>query len=110
MSTTSQVGIWLAIAPSHKVWMKIAQEFNFQTLQTMSNHTSVSEWWNELSQQPHPDSAQLLQVITYTAWNIWKERCRRVFDNRAMSIDQLVSIIKIDIANYRAAHVTRGIA
>ena len=34
----------------------------------------------------------------------------QLITERCQSIDQLVSIIKIDISNYRAAHVTRGIA
>ncbi|KAF8760504.1 hypothetical protein HU200_010127 [Digitaria exilis] len=34
------------------------------------------------------------QMVIYTAWNLWKERCRRVFDNKAMMVTQLVLLIK----------------
>jgi hypothetical protein len=44
--------------------------------------------------------AQINQEMTrkciYIIWNIWKERCRRVFDNRALNEDQLTSMIKHD--------------
>jgi hypothetical protein len=35
-------------------------------------------------------------AIYIVAWNIWKERCRMVYDNKAMSVNQLISIIKSD--------------
>jgi hypothetical protein len=33
----------------------------------------------------HPQantSSQTEQAVLYIAWNLWKERCRRVFDNK----------------------------
>jgi hypothetical protein len=42
------------------------------------------------------------QIITYTAWNIWKERCRHVYQNKATNEDQLAATIKQDIMSWTA--------
>ncbi|KAF8780482.1 hypothetical protein HU200_001607 [Digitaria exilis] len=44
------------------------------------------------------------QAVLYIAWNIWKERCRRVFDTKEMNASQLVLLIKQDIQNWHTAH------
>ncbi|KAF8645956.1 hypothetical protein HU200_066047 [Digitaria exilis] len=38
------------------------------------------------------------QLIIYTLWNLWKERCRRVFDNKTLSPIDLARVIKEEIA------------
>jgi hypothetical protein len=43
------------------------------------------------------------QKLIYTIWNIWKERCRRMYDNRAMTQTQLQSTIQLDVAQYAMA-------
>ena len=71
----------------------------------------MSDWWDDVSQWSQPEPARHLQIIIYTAWNLWKERCRRIFDNRALTQDQLVTVITSDIANYYiAAHATVGVS
>jgi hypothetical protein len=47
-----------------------------------------------------------LQVIIYTVWNVWKERCRRIFQNIATNADQLAGLSKQDVLAYRAANRT----
>jgi hypothetical protein len=44
-----------------------------------------------------------MQKVIYVVWNLWKERCRRVFDNRAMSADQLIHAIKDDVTQWQIA-------
>jgi hypothetical protein len=36
-------------------------------------------------------------VAVYTAWNLWKERCRRVFDNKTTDVQRLLESIQDDI-------------
>nr|CAB3446818.1 unnamed protein product [Digitaria exilis] len=47
---------------------------------------------------------QTEQAVIYIVWNIWKKRCRRVFDNKELSVPQLVLLIKQDIHNWHTAH------
>jgi len=63
----------------------------------------------ELNTATGLNSTQLRQFLTYAAWNIWKERCRRVFDNKALPAHQLVLLIMHDVAAYRLAHTTPAI-
>ncbi|KAF8653131.1 hypothetical protein HU200_062575 [Digitaria exilis] len=53
-----------------------------------------------VEQQQTQGSSQTEQIIIYIAWNIWKERCRRVFDNKEMMVSQLVILIRQDISNW----------
>jgi coenzyme F420-reducing hydrogenase gamma subunit len=45
---------------------------------------------------PNPKDP-IVQVIIYTAWNIWKERCRRNLDNRSFERADLCCVIRQDI-------------
>lgn len=56
---------------------------------------------------PNPKDP-IVQVIIYTAWNIWKERCRRNSDNRSFERADLCCVIRQDIVNYRMAVLTEG--
>jgi hypothetical protein len=44
-----------------------------------------------------------VQKLFYMAWNIWKERYGRVFDQKALTETQLQAIIKIDVQQWRIA-------
>jgi hypothetical protein len=37
------------------------------------------------------------QRVIYTTWNIWKERCIIVFENKATTPTQQINIIKDDV-------------
>jgi hypothetical protein len=37
------------------------------------------------------------------AWNLWKERCRRVFDNKGLTATDLQGLIVHDVAQWCAA-------
>jgi hypothetical protein len=52
------------------------------------------------------DSQAVTQKVLYTMWNQWKERCRRVFDNKAMSASQLQQEIKNDVRLWTIARRT----
>jgi hypothetical protein len=40
------------------------------------------------------------QRVIYTSWNIWKERCKRVFENKVTTPTQLINIIKDDVQQW----------
>lgn len=81
---------------------QIAPCFNFQL--PTQRHRTMHCWWHLLLPQGAADRINHLQVITYTVWNIWKERCHRVFQQIAITADQLASLIRQDILAYIEAN------
>jgi hypothetical protein len=43
------------------------------------------------------------QKVIYTTWNLWKERCRRVYDNSALTEAQLQEAIRVDVVQWNKA-------
>jgi len=66
------------------------------------NSTLVTEWCNfsktlveqHVGEPKRQATTERVKIITYTACNLWKEMCRRVFDNRALNPNQLSLAIK----------------
>jgi len=42
-------------------------------------------------------------LMIYIMWNLWKERNRRIFENKLLSMQQVAERIKEDLVQYRAA-------
>ncbi|KAF8693487.1 hypothetical protein HU200_038884 [Digitaria exilis] len=70
-----------------------------------NDYRRLLQWWTCMTESTHqPESIKIQHAVIYTAWNIWKERCRRVFDNKEMTVPQLVLLIKQDIQNWHTTH------
>lgn len=45
---------------------------------------NIRDWWAQLIKpQDQSNDEERAILITYTVWNLWKEKCRRVIDNKA---------------------------
>lgn len=55
-------------------------------------------WWN-LSTRGLPKECkrQVVSLLMYTTWNIWKERNRCIFDGKSSSAKQVLNLIKEEI-------------
>jgi hypothetical protein len=42
-------------------------------------------------------------MLTYTTWNLWKERNRRVFDSKSLQPHSVFSLIKEEVLLRRVA-------
>jgi hypothetical protein len=94
--------ICLQSALTQAIWQSIAQWSNLQL--PPQNVASMRRWWHTVTQGVAGNGDEQMQVIIYTIWNIWKERCRRVFQNKALTTDQLIQITRQDILDYREAN------
>jgi len=89
---------------SKRVWWHIAQQTGHLNIQPRQSVTNLKLWWSDLSGETQTaDPEHRNQIITYTTWNIWKERCRRVYDNKALTEIQLVAVIRQEVAALRQA-------
>jgi hypothetical protein len=62
-----------------------------------NGYRRFKSWWNSVL-IAHPLGAQeRAQKVIYMTWNIWKERCWRVFDNKGMTEGQLQALIRQDV-------------
>jgi hypothetical protein len=41
-----------------------------------------------------------MQKSIYTVWHLWKERCRRIFDNKALQPNVLATAVKLDVQQW----------
>jgi hypothetical protein len=89
---------------SRLVWQQL-EEWTDATNVHMQPGTDrrVKVWWTELQNGDTTGFASRLQRVIYTAWNLWKERCRRVYDSKAITEAQLESIIKLDVTQFNNA-------
>ncbi|KAF8730793.1 hypothetical protein HU200_016656 [Digitaria exilis] len=84
------------------VWNIMANWSNVQ-ITRLGNINRVMAWWEQMTNDGQDHTLELYQILLYTAWHIWKERCRRVFDNKTMAPTDLATIIQGDILAQRVA-------
>jgi hypothetical protein len=59
---------------------------------------TVRGWWNKLRQRRSNErSKREISLSLYVVWHIWKERCRRIFDQEAASPQVVAGLIRSDI-------------
>jgi len=78
------------------IWRQVELSHNEQGLSV--TRRNIKEWWRQITKtQGQVDHEQRARLITYTAWNLWKERCRRVFDNKACTTQEIIQQIANDV-------------
>lgn len=68
----------------------------YQGLKQNQHASRIKDLWIHLNTvQGHTQGAdqQRAQIVVYTPWNLWKQQCRRVFDNKAMDVQCLLDSI-----------------
>jgi hypothetical protein len=70
---------------------------------TASGYRRRQEWWRQMSMtgnQGNQECKKCEQKMIYTAWHIWKEWCRRAYDNKAVTTEWLQASIKVDVNSW----------
>jgi hypothetical protein len=85
--TTAEKHLHMVIKCSYSkaIWQQIATWFNVQVPPLTAR--TIRGRWRSLLRQGADDMSRHTQVIIYTLWNIWKERCRLVFRNVVVAAD-----------------------
>jgi hypothetical protein len=89
---------------SRVVWQGLQQWIGSNILQPpRSSYRPFKSWWNSMMRWNEPGKAARVQKVVYTAWNLWKERCRHVFDNKGRAATDLQGLIVHDVAQWCTA-------
>ncbi|KAJ1254768.1 hypothetical protein BS78_K328000 [Paspalum vaginatum] len=93
----------MAFCPFFKeVWTTIWHYFQLPTIQQPSTRIDLKKWCTLMTDCNDGTLAkERAQIIVYTAWNIWKERCRREFDNViTQTSTQIAANAQLDIRSF----------
>jgi hypothetical protein len=93
---------------SRSVWMALASWMGTDLKDPpATNYRRFQSWWRTMissGTQGTDEVHSRLQKLICTVWNLWKERCRRVFDNRAVEPAVLATnAIQSDVQQWRLA-------
>lgn len=80
---------------ARSVWALVGNDMGLPVLATNAQHAvSIMHWWNDMTSGL---GCRAKKTAIYTAWNIWKERNRRVFEHKSLQEAALLHLIKQDI-------------
>lgn len=85
---------------SKEVWAHMERLTGQQNLRSLTPIRNLKTRWTNLMGTTKERS----QIATCAIWNVWKERCRRVYDNKSCTPLQVVSMITHDVAMLQVAH------
>jgi hypothetical protein len=68
-----------------------------------NTYRCLQEWWISMIKTGTNVPKVREQRLIYTMWNIWKERYRRVYFNKAMTLSQVQNTITNNVELYQAA-------
>ena len=88
---------WPSMGKKMEQWTQALVERPTQGMQVM-------DWWEkELVHLPKKTRKVKAAFMIYTTWNIWKERNRRVFEQKVGSPVEVLHAIKMEINERRMA-------
>ena len=93
-----------AISPSKQVWLLVSN-WTWGIIQVPADQDEgLEDWWTRsLEMLPLVQKWSVAAIQLYSAWNIWKERNRRVFDQKSLQPPQVFQLIREEVNLRRVA-------
>nr|CAH67882.1 OSIGBa0153E02-OSIGBa0093I20.11 [Oryza sativa] len=92
-----------------RIWHHVAGWVGYHQLEPSQweEAHSVCQWWESLANTPNIPKKGLRSLILLVVWEIWKERNRRIFDNKEMAVGLLLAKIKEEASVWALAGAKR---
>jgi hypothetical protein len=88
---------------AREVWMLVAH-WSENLVSVSRPGVGLEDWWNSSTNSlPKDRRARVSAIIIYTTWNLWKERNRRVFNNKSSTPSHVLALIKEEVQLRRLA-------
>ena len=88
------------------VWSQVLSWENWSLPQQTNpaNFDCISVWWEEAAKTVQKNQRRDFNgLVIYIMWNLWKERNRRIFENKLQSVQQVAERVKEDLVLYKRA-------
>ena len=87
-----------------QVWLLVNSWTNGVIPLPIDLDVHVDDWWRRsLSPLNAAQKRYVAAILMYTCWNLWKERNRRIFEQKSMNPHQVVQLIKEEVNLRRVA-------
>ena len=87
-----------------QVWLLVNSWTNGVIPLPIDLDVHVDAWWRRsLSPLNAAQKRYVAAILMYTCWNLWKERNRRIFEQKSMNPHQVVQLIKEEVNLRRVA-------
>jgi hypothetical protein len=88
---------------AQEVWV-LAAHWTEGFIRVPNQNLSLAIWWNgELARLSSEDRLRCAAYLIYAAWNLWKERNRRIFDGVLSTPSRVLQLIKDEMAQRESA-------
>lgn len=87
-----------------QVWERLKAWFNLSFLNTVLPNGSLYQFWRKCRRKVSKEQRRLFDgFMIYFWWSIWKERNRRVFQNKSLQPLQVAFLCKEEVQNFQLA-------
>lgn len=96
---------------AQSVWQQVLawENHNLGQLGSPDRFPSISAWWERAAMNIQKDKLHDFNgAAIYIMWNIWKERNRRIFEDKSQTAQQIAAQTKEDSEHWRRAFRTPG--
>jgi hypothetical protein len=92
---------------SIKIWDHMALHFGLDALKTerwVGKDLSIQEWYRNLvSRHPKAQRSSIFPASNLICWEIWKERNRRIFEKKELSLSSFIAHLKDEASAWKLA-------
>jgi hypothetical protein len=92
---------------TQQVWTQLRRWLNLNVLDSVDTAGSIHSYWRKCRAKfDKTEKKRIDGIMIYMWWNIWKERNRRTFQQKSLTMDHVAQICKDDILQFEHTTTT----